>query len=138
MTFFIWFNGIVWHNSLLIFAFGNILLHGLNYLGIVYLSTKQKTEKGEYESANWIKKVIGWGFGSFYLVLFLFALIEEYLWDQLFRLEQGELWGSSLHNFANNLPDFWYAIIIGILIVPQLTHYFLDGYVWRREFKSGI
>lgn len=45
MTFLIWFNGIVWHNSLLIFAFGNILLHGLNYLGIVYLSTRKKLEK---------------------------------------------------------------------------------------------
>lgn len=45
MTFLVWFNGIVWHNSLLIFAFGNMLLHGLNYLGIVYLSTRNKLEK---------------------------------------------------------------------------------------------
>lgn len=83
-------------------------------------------------------KIIRYGFGPFFLILFIFALVEEYLWDQLFRLEQTEFWGSSLHAFANNLPDFWYALIIGLLIVPQLTHYFLDGYVWRREFKSGI
>lgn len=138
MTFFVWFNGIVWHNSLLIFAFGNILLHGLNYLGIVYLSTKNKLAKDEYETVIGIKWLIGSGFVSFYLILFFFALIEEYLWDQLFRFEQSTLWGTTFYSITSSLPDFFYALIIWILITPQLTHYFLDGYVWRSVFKSGI
>lgn len=83
-------------------------------------------------------KIIRHGFPVFYLLLFVFAITEEYLWDQFFRLEQTELWGSSLRGIAENLPDFLYACVIGILIVPQLTHYFLDGYIWRREFKSEI
>jgi hypothetical protein len=70
MTFLIWFNGIVWHNSLLIFAFGTILLHGLNYLWIVYLSTKNKLEKWEYITPSWIARIIRYGFVSFYIILY--------------------------------------------------------------------
>lgn len=136
MTLFIWFNGIVWNNSLLIFAFGNVLLHWLNYLWIVYLSTKNKLNNKKYKTSKLIRKIIQFSFISFSLLLIIIATIEEYIWDQLFRNERTDLWWNTFYN--TNINIIIYSILIWLLALPQLTHYFLDAYIWKKEFKPEI
>lgn len=138
ITFFIWFNWIVWNNSLLIFAFWNILLHGLNYLGLTYLSTKNKIKSWNYRTFSFVSFFLKAGFLWFFLILFIVAIFEEYLWDQFFRQENLALWGWFLANYIDKIPDFIYAIIIWLLALPQLTHYYLDWYIWRKDFKSEV
>lgn len=138
ITFFIWFNWIVWNNSLLIFAFGNMLLHWLNYLGIVYLSTQNKLKIWNYKTNNFINKILSYPFFWFLSIILIIAIIEEYFWDQFFRHERNDFWWSVFYNFSDNLNIFIISWIIAILSVPQLTHYFLDWYIWRKEFKSDV
>jgi hypothetical protein len=138
VTFFIWFNGIVWNNSLLIFAFWNVLLHGLNYFWIVYLSSKNKLKHWNYETSKFIKRIMSYSIISFVFLLLVIATIEEYLWDQLFRNERWDFWWTTFYNIPDHLNIIVYAFIIWLLALPQLTHYFLDAYIWKKEFKPDI
>jgi len=31
----------------------------------------------------------------------------------------------------------WQLVIVPILALPQLTHYVLDGFIWRRRSRSA-
>lgn len=138
ITFYIWFNGIVWNNSLVIFAFWNVLLHWLNYFWISYLSTKNKIERWKYETYKFIKNVLEFWFVGFLWLLLFISVIEEYLWDQFFRNEHLDFWWSYFYNYSLNMNSIFLAIIIWLLSVPQLTHYYLDRYVWRKEFEPDV
>ncbi len=137
-TAFIWFNGIVWHDSLLVFGLGNVLLHGLNYHGIVFLSTKNKMATDGYPTWKWMKILIGKGFLAMSAVLFAFAYAEEFLWNELVWKEHAWLYGSFLTPWADRLPALAFAVIVGFLTMPQLTHYILDGFVWKKDADTGI
>ena len=138
MTFFIWFNWIVWNNSLLIFAFWNVLLHWLNFLWISYLSTKNKIEKNKYQTFAIVNLFLKLWFFWFVFLLLIFAITEEYFWDQFFRYENFELWWQWLFNFWNELNLLFYSIIIWLLATVQLTHYYLDRYIWKKDFDPDI
>jgi hypothetical protein len=58
--------------------------------------------------------------------LWLLALLEELLWDRGVWHERPELFGSSLE-----LSD-WHVWLVPLLALPQLSHYLLDGLLWRR------
>ncbi|HMS10280.1 MAG TPA: hypothetical protein PKE66_12390, partial [Pyrinomonadaceae bacterium] len=32
----------------------------------------------------------------------------------------------------------WKMWIVPLLAVPQLTHYILDGFIWRRRGNAGV
>jgi hypothetical protein len=137
-TAFIWFNGIVWHNSPLIFGLGNVMLHGLNYYGIVYLSTKNKSDNKDYPTWKWMKYLIGKGFLTMSVILFAFAYVEEFFWNELVWKEHVWLYGSFLSHYVEHVPAFTFAIMVGFLAMPQLTHYILDGFIWKKDSGTGI
>ncbi len=137
-TAFIWFNGIVWHNSLLVFGLGNIMLHGLNYHGIVYLSTRNKLSQKMYPTWNWMKNLFSKGFLPMISILLILAYVEEFFWNELVWKEHVWLYGNFLYEFAERLPTFVFALMVGILTMPQFTHYILDGFVWKKDSDTGI
>jgi hypothetical protein len=63
-------------------------------------------------------------------MLILFAFVEEGLWD-------GLVWREHLRLFPMFawLPqingDAVLAIVVPLLTLPQLTHYIIDGVIWR-------
>lgn len=63
----------------------------------------------------------------FLLTLWLMAYLEEMVWDRGVWHEHGSLFGSAwdLHTIK-----IW---LVPLLAVPQLTHYVLDGFIWRRK-----
>lgn len=138
VTFFIWFNWIVWNNSLIIFAFWNVFLHWLNYLWLSYHSTLNKMASWEYKANKIIEKFIKKWFVWFFIILFVIAIVEEYLWDQFFRFEVSELWWNTFYDLAQNTNIYIFSIIISILTIPQITHYFLDWYIWKKDFNPKI
>lgn len=95
-----------------------------------------KIERNKYETFSIIKIFLKLWFFWFLFVLLSISIFEEYLWDQFFRYENFELWGQSLFNFLNELNIFFYSIIIWVLTIPQLTHYYLDWYIWKKGFWS--
>ncbi len=60
-------------------------------------------------------------------VLLSFAFLEEFLWETL-------VWNE---HFSLDIivSEKWFQFLVPLLIVPQLTHYLLDGFIWRKPKK---
>jgi len=55
------------------------------------------------------------------------AFAEELLWDCGVWHERPWLFGASWS------LDEWQPWLVPLLAVPQVTHYVLDGFIWRRR-----
>ncbi|MCA9105658.1 MAG: hypothetical protein KDA83_09550 [Planctomycetales bacterium] len=58
--------------------------------------------------------------------VWLAAYLEELLWDRFVWHDRSWLFGESVEG------DMW-AWLTPLLAVPQITHYVLDGFLWRRR-----
>ncbi len=118
-TFFSWYFGIVRSQSDFIFTMTNVLTHGIPYLAIVW--TTQKKEK-TYFSELYV----------FVFMLLVIAFVEEGFWDALIWREHEDLFsGFYFLNSANSA--FAKALALALLILPQLSHYILDGFIWKSK-----
>lgn len=62
----------------------------------------------------------------FAATLWAVAYLEELLWDRA-------IWHDRPHLFGGDLGlDDAHTFLVPLLAVPQLTHYVLDGFLWRR------
>jgi len=123
-----WYIGIVYFNSDLVFTITNVVAHGLPYFALIifYQNGKARLLHRKSIFSNIYQTaliVIG-------LVLVL-AFTEEYLWDALVYRENETLF-SSILQYPFELPAFhWQVIALALLSVPQITHYIVDGYIWK-------
>ena len=124
-----WYLGIVYFNSDLAFTATNIVAHGIPYLVLIIYYRKKKEEIVQQKQIRFFKVII--------LVLFtclLFGVAEEYLWDVMVNQEKKGLFSSFLVYFDwTNDNRFLKALFIGVLSVPQVTHYVLDAYIWKSN-----
>ena len=128
-----WFLGIVFFNSDLVFTITNVVAHGLPYMALVifYQGGKAKLRLGEIGRGLWFKisaTIVG--------VVLLLAFAEEYLWDALVYRENESLF-SLTYAYPWHAPGYYVQLVaIGVLAVPQITHYILDGYIWKNNEKN--
>jgi len=132
-----WYFGIVFFNGDMAFTLLNVVSHGIPYMALVWLyGRKNYTKPGE---SNRFLAIIFSRYGIFLFlgVLFLFAFIEEGLWDIAVWQEHRAIFGSdSLTGIS--LPEKALAFVVPLLALPQITHYILDGFIWKirnEEFK---
>lgn len=65
----------------------------------------------------------------------IFALTEEYFWDTLVNHSKAEAFSwLPYHQFT--FDDELISLFIALLSVPQLTHYILDGVIWKNNDKN--
>ncbi len=64
--------------------------------------------------------------------VWLLAYAEELLWDRGIWHERSWLFGSQWE-LGN-----WRIVLVPLLAVPQLTHYILDGFIWRRRSNPEL
>jgi hypothetical protein len=127
-----WYVGIVVTNSDFAFTVTNVFIHGVPYLALVYLyarAASREPESAEGATA-WI---VGRGRGIvvFLATLWVIAYFEELLWDRAVWHDRSWLFGSPI--------DLGPATLIApLLAVPQLTHYILDGFLWRRQANPRV
>lgn len=124
-----WFVGIVWLNGDLSFTFLNVVSHGIPYMALVWhYGNKNYLKKPGY---HWLKKFFTpLGVLGMLVVLLIFGYIEEGLWDGLFWHEHRQIF--TLFTELPSLTDsIWAGILIPLLTLPQLTHYVLDGFIWK-------
>lgn len=117
-----WGVGIIATNSDWAFTVTNVLIHGVPYFGIVWVYGRR--ESGRTLAA----RVLGAGVLPFYGVLAFLAFAEELTWDRLF-------WHSDHPIFFGpkvDLSETAAMVLLPLLAVPQVTHYILDGFIWRR------
>jgi hypothetical protein len=118
-----WYVGIIGYNSDYAFTVTNVIIHGVPYLVLVYWygwSRLQRRGSGVY-------RIFARGPMAFLAVLWLVAYFEEMLWDRAVWQDRSWLFGSAWDLGSLKL------ILVPLLALPQVIHYVLDGFVWRRK-----
>lgn len=124
-----WYLGIVYFNGDMAFTMLNVVAHGIPYIALVYAAEQRKTYK-----QNGIWKILFSDIGIFIFVgiLFLLAYVEEGFWNGLVWHDHNNYFSIFPNINLNN--HLILSFIIALLSTPQLTHYILDGYIWKRNF----
>ncbi len=122
-----WYVGIVFFNSDYAFTVTNVIIHGVPYFALIYFYARQRREKATrfYQtlSSNWL---------VFLATLWALAYAEELLWHRGVWHEKNWLFGANWD--WGNLKVF----LVPLLAIPQLTHYVLDGFIWRKKSNQGL
>ena len=124
-----WYVGIVGLNSDYAFTVTNVITHGVPYMVLVgWFQNGSSAESAASPIASRTK----WRWLRFVGLLWLLAYAEELLWDCGVWHERSWLFGS-----AWNISD-WDQLLVPLLTVPQITHYVLDGFIWRRRSNQDV
>lgn len=124
-----WYTGIVYFNSDLVFTVTNVVAHGIPYLTlIIYYQHQKKTLK-----QNQLTSVIQIA-GVILPVVFFLGWLEEYCWDMLVYGDRSNFFGAIIaYPFELLETPLTQAIAIAFLTLPQLTHYIIDGFIWKSN-----
>lgn len=117
-----WYLGIVAFNSDYAFTVTNVFIHGVPYFALIYWYARKKRETAARTYRLFSSNIV-----FFLSILWLLAYAEELLWHRGVWHERRWLFGADwdLENFK--------LYFVPLLALPQLTHYVLDGFVWRRK-----
>jgi len=124
-----WYVGIVRYDSDYAFTVTNVIAHGVPYVALVWIYCRRKWS--EPRARGWLRFVSRprWA-AAFVGLLVLFALVEEGLWDVLVWGEHANIFGGRNHVLASGDSPLL-AFVVGLLAMPQATHYVLDGFIWK-------
>jgi hypothetical protein len=123
-----WYVGIVVFDSDYAFTVTNVFMHGIPYFVLVRAQTQSSADPAKGTLATRLSKSIV----AFVGVLWLVAFFEELLWDRAVWHDRPWLFGESWDVGTAKL------VIIPLLALPQLTHYVLDGFIWRRRSNPAL
>lgn len=120
----LWWLGIVVFDSDYAFTVTNVFAHGIPYLVLLSVySSKRSLEPTA--GLGWARR---YGFLKLLAAVWLIAWLEELLWDRTVWHDHSGVFGSAIE--IGPAAIFW----VPLLALPQLTHYILDGFIWRRHF----
>jgi hypothetical protein len=120
-----WYVGIVVFDSDYAFTVTNVVIHGVPYFVLVYWY--RWVRAGSRPAGGHLRTAAG-----FVAAVWALAFAEELLWDRL-------VWHDRPWLFGAGWPlDRWRWLAVPALALPQLTHYLLDGLVWRRRGNPGF
>ncbi len=125
-----WYVGIVSSESDFVFTANNVIPHGVPYAFLLYRYTRARKR----ERAAWSPgELAAAGFAPFVLALVGLAFVEELGWDRLVDHERPWLFGA-----GSELAARWLPFLVPLLALPQVTHYLLDGLLWRRAESRAL
>lgn len=129
-----WYVGIIVLNGDLTFTLTNVVSHGVPYLALIWIV-------GHNEIAGPPAAVDAWhlrprilftrlGVPLFCAFLIALAYVEEGLWDGLVWRDHASLFPlfQTLSQVRDHVTLTW---LVPLLALPQITHYVLDGFIWR-------
>lgn len=123
-----WHLGIVVFESDYAFAVTNVLVHGVPYFGLVYLSQRKAAETRAAAGRPAVLADLGAKHAALFLApLVVLALLEEWGWDRLVWHENGALFPGA----AIEPGPFLLTLLVPLLALPQATHYLLDAWIWK-------
>lgn len=124
-----WYVGIVMFDSDYAFTVTNVIIHGIPYMVLVgWYRERQGAIATPRNRWRGILVFVG--------LLWVLAFAEELFWDCGIWHERSWLFGR-----AWDIGDYdqW---LVPLLAVPQITHYILDSFIWRRrsnpDFATAI
>jgi hypothetical protein len=130
-----WYAGIVATNTDYAFTVTNVFIHGVPYLVLVYLYARAASREPT-SSDGATARLLGTaprgrghlrGAVVFCASLWAIAYLEELVWDRAMWHDHAWLFGAGEGVGGAAL------VVVPLLAVPQLTHYVLDGFLWRRR-----
>jgi hypothetical protein len=128
-----WYVGIVATNADYTFTVTNVFIHGVPYLALVYLyarAASRETASRGGATARLINRRRG--LIVFLATLWAVAYVEELIWDRAIWHDRSWLFGGGI-----DVGDAT-AVLVPLLAVPQLSHYLLDGFLWRRRANPRL
>ena len=130
-----WYLGIVYFNSDFAFSLTNVVAHGIPYLVLLFFYIVRKKNLQTSSSLPYSKIA---GHISFMLItVLILAFGEEYLWDMfLFRDHLHFFTSIGSYPFNTLLSPYAKALAFALLSLPQVTHYLLDGFIWKMNSKN--
>ena len=123
-TFVSWYGGIVLSDSDFIFTFTNVLTHGVPYMALVWHTQKEQDSVFAHV-------------GVFFFILLIIGFVEEGFWDALIWREHPQFF-DAFYGIGPALAPYAVAAALALLILPQLTHYVLDGFIWKSSGQKRI
>lgn len=126
-----WYFGIVYFNGDMAFTLLNVVSHGVPYMALIWLYGKKKEDQF-YKKGDKLMQLIFSRYGLFLFlgIIFLLAFLEEGLWDITLWKEHTQVF--SIFHFTNTrLSNGALSVIVPLLALPQVTHYIIDGFIWR-------
>lgn len=129
-----WYLGIVTFNSDYAFTVTNVIIHGIPYMVLVYWYRWERADShGEsQDSSQQTTRSRLRHIAAFLGIVWMLAYFEELLWDTGIWHDRDWLFGTSWS------LDEWSYLLVPLLAVPQITHYILDGFIWRRRANKNF
>ncbi|MCA9584932.1 MAG: hypothetical protein KC657_06210 [Myxococcales bacterium] len=127
-----WYVGIVTFDSDYAFTVTNVFIHGVPYFVLVRAYARQRVERAPQVVAGTALDRLTRHAAVFVGLLWAVAFAEELVWDRAVWHDHAWLFGESWDLDA--LKPF----VVPLLALPQLTHYLLDGVLWRRRANPSV
>lgn len=121
-----WHIGIVALDSDFAFTVTNVLIHGVPYFVLIFWRKWMSEPAAVREPQNRWRTIL-----VFLATLWVLAYAEELLWDRTLWHERAWLFGGGWS------LGRWESALVPLLAVPQITHYVLDGFLWRRRSRES-
>jgi len=132
-----WYFGIVYFNGDMAFTLLNVVSHGIPYMALVWLYGEKQHGRTGVSRGPFLRVVFSrWGIFIFLGIIFLLAYLEEGLWDVTLWKEHVSLF-TVFHLLGGKLHGMWLAFVVPLLAPPQVTHYIIDGFIWRGRPSDG-
>jgi uncharacterized membrane protein (DUF485 family) len=127
-----WYVGIVALDGDFAFTITNVLIHGVPYLALIWLYGRGLTATDRASAAGLGGRWLAHGVVAFLASLWAIAFVEELIWDRAVWHDRAWLFGA-----GGDLRS-WQVALVPLLAVPQITHYVLDGFLWRRAANPRL
>jgi hypothetical protein len=131
-----WYVGIVFLQGDMAFTLTNVVSHGIPYMALVWMYGRKKSERkskpgtlGRFFQLRYLWAFVG--------LLLLLAYFEEGLWDSLIWRDHVGLFPWAAEIFPAIQTDVLLAFVVPFLALPQVTHYVLDGFIWKLRHPQG-
>ncbi len=122
-----WYVGIVTFNSDYAFTVTNVIIHGVPYLALVYFAGRRRAA---VVPGSALARFFSAGVVVFLATLWVLAYLEELVWDRA-------VWHDREWFFGPEWQIGWLAgLAVPLLALPQIVHYTLDGFIWRRRVRE--
>ncbi|MFO1471085.1 MAG: hypothetical protein U1F27_08625 [Turneriella sp.] len=136
-----WYVGIVHFNSDLAFTAINVMSHGIPYIALVWIYGNKKHSPQRSVGSAWAALFRPRYVALFVVSLLILAFLEEGLWDAwVWHNEDHRSLFAPFHAVLGGAgPDSgWLKLLVPLLSVPQITHYVIDGFIWKiKRDKFG-
>ncbi len=128
-----WYVGIVVFDSDYAFTVTNVIMHGVPYFALVWVHTRRAERTRAAATAPSLATRLTRNVVVFLGVLWVVAFFEEMIWDRAVWHDRAWLFGAPW-----DLPGAVRLVVVPLLALPQLVHYVLDGFIWRRRSNPSV